>query len=297
MIVVGGEALVDLVPGPDGALHPHPGGGPFNVARTIGRLEQPVAFLGRLSRDSFGEQHVSQLAEDSVSLECVQRTDEPSTLALVELDAAGVATYRFYTKGTAAAGLAAAVLPPGAEALHVGTLGLALEPVGAALETAVAGAGGDTLVMVDPNHRPGAAPDEAAYRERLRRVVARADVVKVSDDDLRSLDLDPHGLAPLVLLTRGGEGAIALTREGEVEVPAPPVDVVDTIGAGDAFGGAFLAWWRAYGLGRRELRDRASVWAATEFACLVAARTCERAGASPPRLAELGLSGWPASGA
>ena len=288
MIVVGGEALVDLVPGDDGALRAHPGGGPFNVARTIGRLEQPVTFLGRLSRDRFGEQHAALLAEDGVSAAALERTDDPSTLALAELDADGAATYRFYTAGTAAAGLTGAALPAGVEALHIGTLGLALEPVATTLEAVVERVAGQVLVMVDPNCRPGAAADEDAYRARLQRVIARADVVKVSDDDLRWLGADPHGLAPLVLLTRGGEGAIALTRQGEVEVPAPQVQVVDTIGAGDAFGGAFLAWWRSKGLGRDEVGDRAAVWAATEFACLVAARTCERAGASPPRLSELG---------
>ena len=295
MIAVAGEALVDLVPAGDGSLRAHAGGGPFNVARTIGRLEQPVAYVGRLSRDRFGEQHAQMLAEDGVALDCVVRTDDPTTLALAELDASGAASYRFYTAGTAAPGLTQAALPPRLDALHVGTLGLALEPVGATVEGLVART--DALVMVDPNCRPGVAPDEAAYRERLRRVMARADVVKVSDDDLRWLGADAHGLAPVVLLTRGGEGAIALTAQGEVEVPAPPVDVVDTIGAGDAFGGAFLAWWLGNGLGRDALRDRASVWAATEFACLVAARTCERPGASPPRLPELGASAWPTSGA
>ena len=122
-------------------------------------------------------------------------------------------------------------------------------------------------------------------------MIARADVVKVSDDDLAWLGSSGHELLAtgpsVVLLTRGGDGAIALTRDGDVEVAAPPVQVVDTIGAGDAFGGAFLAWWRGRGLARSGLGDRAAVWAATEFACLVAARTCERAGASPPRLRDM----------
>jgi fructokinase len=90
-----------------------------------------------------------------------------------------------------------------------------------------------------------------------------------------------------VLLTRGGDGALVLTRDGEAAVAAPPVDVVDTIGAGDAFSGGWLAWWSERGLGRDALADAAAVADATRFACLVAARTCERAGASPPRRAEL----------
>jgi fructokinase len=288
VIVVGGEALVDLVPDGD-LLRAYPGGGPFNVARTIGRLEQPVAFLGRLSRDRFGVQHEAMLAEDGVSLESVVRTDDPSTLAIAEVGAGGAATYRFYSEGTAAAGLSETRLPAGVAALHVGTLGLVLEPTATTLEALATAT--DALVMCDPNCRPGAAPDEAAYRARLQRVMARADVVKVSDDDARWLGVHPRALldagATAVLLTRGGDGAVVMTAEGDVEVGAPPVQVVDTIGAGDAFGGAFLAWWHSNGLGRDDLHDRSALWAATEFACRVAAKTCERAGAQPPRLAAM----------
>jgi fructokinase len=288
VIVVAGEALVDLVPDGD-VLRAHPGGGPFNVARTIGRLEQPVAFLGRVSRDRFGERHMAMLAEDGVDVSAVVRTEDPTTLAVAEVGTEGAATYRFYSQGTAAPGLTE--VPPGGppDALHVGTLGLALEPIATTLEALVAGS--PALVMVDPNCRPGAAGDEDAYRARLQRVIASADVVKVSDDDAAWLGVGARDLLAAgpsaVLLTRGGDGAVAMTREGDVEVGAPPVDVVDTIGAGDAFGGAFLAWWRSRGLGREQLGDRTALWPAVEFACLVAARTCERAGAQPPRLSEL----------
>ena len=103
-IVVGGEALVDLVAG-GGALEAHLGGGPFNTARTLGRLEQPVAFLGRISRDRFGAQMLAQLEEDGVGLDAVVPTDDPTTLALAEVDARGAATYRFYWQGTSAPGL------------------------------------------------------------------------------------------------------------------------------------------------------------------------------------------------
>ena len=142
MILVGGEALYDLVlQGSDDDLHGHPGGGPFNTARTIGRLEQPVAYLGRLSSDRFGQRLEALLADDGVSLECVVRTDDPTTLALAEVDDDGVARYRFYERGTAAPGLtpeaALEALPADVDMLHVGTLGLALEPVATALEGVV----------------------------------------------------------------------------------------------------------------------------------------------------------------
>ena len=294
-IVVAGEALVDLVPGGDDRLDAHPGGGPFNTARTLGRLACPVAFLGRISTDRFGARLAGELAADGVALDACVRTDDPTTLALVELDARGNAAYRFYTEGTAAAGLtpvdALAALPRATTYLHVGTLGLVLEPVADALEAVVRELHGHALVMVDPNCRPAATPDPAAYRERLGRVLARADVVKVSEEDLAWLGVPARTLLDqgpaAVLLTRGGDGAVALTARGETAIPAPPVEVVDTIGAGDAFSGGWLAWWSERGLARDALADPAAVADATGFACLVAARTCERPGASPPRRSEL----------
>lgn len=300
MILVGGEALFDLVPEGDD-LRAHPGGGPFNTARTIGRLAQPVAYLGRLSSDRFGQRHQALLAEDGVSLASVVRTDEPTTLAVAEVDELRAARYRFYERGTAAPGLtveaALGALPARVDVLHVGTLGLALEPVGTALEAVVSRLAPNALVAVDPNCRPGVIADPDAYRARIRRVLGGAHVLKVSDEDLVYLEPSRSGVeavrallghGPAVgLLTRGAEGALVVTRSAEVAVPAPRVDVVDTIGAGDAFGGGFLAWWSERGLGRDDLADLDIVVGATEFACLVAARTCARAGASPPRRHEL----------
>ena len=265
-IVVGGEALVDLVAGGGGELDAHLGGGPFNCARTLGRLEQPVAYLGRLSNDRFGTQLREQLEEDGVSLDMVVETDDPTTLALAELDEEGAATYRFYSGGTSVPGLtpeaALATLPPSVEMVHVGTLGLVFEPIADALEAVVEHATG-ALVMVDLNIRPLAIPDAASYRARIDRLLPRTHVVKASDDDLAWLDpeRDPSrrrarcsttGPA-VVLLTRGGEGVTVVTADGETDVPALQVEVVDTIGAGDAFGGGFLAWWRRAGLGAEDL--------------------------------------------
>jgi fructokinase len=301
VIAVAGEALIDLVPAGDGALAAHPGGGPFNTARTLGRLERPVAYVGRLSTDAFGAQLAARLADDGVRLDAHVRTDDPTTLALVELDEDGSARYRFYDEGTSAPGLteadALAALPDGVAFLHVGTLGLVLEPMAAALEALASELSGRALVMVDPNCRPAVISDPAGYRARLARVLAHSDVVKVSDDDLAWLApgvpatdaaraLLGQGPA-VVLLTRGAEGALALTAGAEEELAAPPVEVVDTIGAGDAFSGGWLAWWSERELGRADLADAASVTEATRFACLVAALTCARAGASPPARSEL----------
>jgi fructokinase len=302
VILVAGEALYDLVlQGSADDLHGHPGGGPFNTARTIGRLEQPVAYLGRLSTDRFGQQLESLLAEDRVSLDSVVRTDDPTTLALAEVDHDGVARYRFYERGTSAPGLtvdaAVDALPAEVEILHVGTLGLALEPVATALEAVVERLAGDALIAVDPNCRPWVVDDARAYRERIHRVLRHAHVLKVSEEDLEFLEPDRSAIegvralldcGPAVaLLTRGPNGALVVTRTAEVAVPAPRAKVVDTIGAGDAFGGGFLAWWSERGLGREELGQIDLVVEATEFACLVAARTCSRPGASPPYRHEL----------
>ena len=295
MILVGGEALYDLVVRDEDALDAHPGGGPFNTARTIARLEQPVAFLGRLSTDRFGARLERMLADDGVELGTVARTGDPTTLALAEVDPHGGARYRFYERGTSAPGLtpdeALGLLPAGVDVLHVGTLGLALEPMADALEAVVERLAPNALVAVDPNIRPWAIADAGAYRARLDRVLALSHLVKVSEEDLEWLgpvrDLLAHGPA-VALVTRGADGATVVPARGEpVDVPAPQVEVVDTIGAGDAFGGGFLAWWRSRGLRRDELADTGLVVEATRFAVRVAAITCGRAGASPPRLAEL----------
>jgi fructokinase len=300
-IVVGGEALIDLVPHAAGELRAHSGGGPYNTARTLGRLDQDVHFLGCLSMDGFGARLRAQLVDDGVGLDTVVETPLPTTLALAELDETGAATYRFYTEGTSAPALepdaALATLPERVAILHVGTLGLVMEPTALALQAVVEAVADQALIMVDPNCRPTFIPDRGSYRRALATTLRYAHVVKVSADDLEYLEPEMDVTASarslledgpsVVLITLGGDGAQIVTAGGEENVPAPGVKVVDTIGAGDAFGGGFLAWWRLRGLSRDDLADAEAVRGATRFACTVAARTCERAGASPPLLSEL----------
>jgi len=301
LVVVTGEALVDLVLAGDGSLTGHPGGGPYNVARTIGRLDQPVVYLGRVSSDGFGSRLRNQLQADGVGMEAVVTTDAPTTLALAELDHAGVARYHFYDVGTSAPGLtleeATAALPPQIGTFYLGTLGLVFEPMATTLEALVARMDQDTLVALDPNCRPTTIDDPAAYRGRLGRLLQRTDVIKASEEDLawlepgaqpvavaRGLLVGDHAVA---LVTLGEEGARVVTSSDVIEVHAPRVDVVDTIGAGDAFMGSFLARWQARGYGRHDLARLEEVAEAAEFACRVAAITCSRAGADPPRVVEL----------
>jgi fructokinase len=297
-ILVAGEALYDLVADGAGRLVGHPGGGPFNTARTIGRLGQPVAFLGRISTDGLGRELEANLRADGVEVDCVVHTDEPTTLAVAYVGSDGAARYRFYATGTSVAGLgveaALGALPAAVGMLHVGTLGLMLEPVADAMEALVEALAGRALVVVDPNCRPGLVEDAEAYRARLARVLRHSDLVKVSAEDLTWLDpgTPPRAAArallargpSTVLLTCGAEGAVAIGGWGEIPVAAPPVRVVDTIGAGDAFSGGFLAWWSARGLDRRGLIQADLVGSATGFAVAVAAATCARAGATPPSL-------------
>ncbi|MDX6690816.1 MAG: fructokinase [Solirubrobacteraceae bacterium] len=304
-ILVGGEALYDLVADAGGRVAGHAGGGPFNTARTIGRLRQPVAFLGRLSTDRLGRTLRRMLVDDGVGLQSVVPTSAPTTLALADVDAQGGAEYHFYEAGTSAPGLTAEAalraLPDEVAALHIGTLGLVLEPLATALEAVVAQLHSRTLVAVDPNCRPSVITDPAGYRERLRRLLERADLVKVSAEDLEWLDpgrpaaqaarrlLD--GGPAVVLLTCGAKGATVVMASGEVDIAPRPATVVDTIGAGDAFNGGFLAWWRSRDLGRAELGDAELVVEAARFASVVAGRTVEQAGASPPRLEGTSSSG------
>lgn len=300
-IVVAGEALIDLIVASDGRISAIPGGGPYNTARTIARLGGDVAFLGRLSSDRFGRTLRAALTADGVGLDLVSATDDPTTLAVAELDGQGTASYRFYVDGTSAPGLTQedAATSPGHDlaALHIGTLGLVLEPAGTTIERLAMDLPSSALVMLDPNARPSATRDASAFRARIGRLAGRADVVKVSDDDLAFLAPDVsaddaidrllHGGVALVLRTDGGRAVQIRTLTHREVITVPPVTVVDTVGAGDAFGGGFLASWISAGLGRGDLADLGAVRSSVAFAVRVASLTCTRPGADPPTLAEL----------
>jgi len=315
VITVIGEALIDLVADEAGGVVARPGGGPFNTARTLGRLGAETTFLGRLSGDGFGRTLRARLGADGVTLGVPAPSGRPTTLAVADRQPDGSVSYGFYLEGTAAAALEypvlAAALPAGVTAVHVGTLSLVMEPIACAIERLIAtDVPPDALVMVDPNCRPAAIGDRDAYLDRIERILHRADVVKASVEDLRYLCPGvPAEVAAttllgdkpaLVLVTDGPRPARAFLSAGsggdggEVSVPVPRVKVVDTIGAGDAFGGGFLAWWSAAGLGRDDLSSAGPVRAALRAAAEVSALTCTRVGAEPPLLSELSqASGWP----
>lgn len=306
MIVVAGEALVDLVIRPDGSVSAALGGGPFNVARTIGRLGLDVAFLGCVSTDRFGTRLFDQLRADGVRSDLIVRTEAPTTLAAAELDDGGAATYRFYIDGTAAPGVAelAEIRLP-VVAVHVGTLGLVLEPIATTVEAYVGSLTDEVLVMVDPNCRPAVIADRSTYVERIQTLLGRAHIVKISTDDAEYLapDATPLQLARqmvdsgvrAVLITAGGEQTVVVNVAGERSVSIPPVTVIDTIGAGDSFGGGFLTAWLSAGRSIEDLDDLDLLATAAAAANMVAASTCSRVGADPPWLADLGHD-WPQQG-
>jgi fructokinase len=305
MITVAGEALIDMIADADGRLVPKSGGGPFNVARAVARLGQPATFLGRVSGDRFGRMLRSDLDSLGVQLAIGAATGVPTTLAVVDLDPAGVPGYQFYLTGTSAAAIepGQAIVPPGTTALHIGSLGLVMEPIGSSLEQLVATLPAGLILMLDPNCRPDAIASRQAYLDRLGRILPRVDMLKTSTEDLAYLfpgrdaeaaaaQLMAQGPA-CVVITDGAAPVRAFSAGEQIRVEVPWAEVVDTVGAGDAFGGAFLTWWAGNGLGQADFGDPAAVRGATEAAIYASVITCTRRGAEPPWAGELaGHQGW-----
>ncbi|MFD7818292.1 carbohydrate kinase [Streptomyces sp. NPDC059785] len=301
MIVVAGEALIDLVPqgtGPLVSLRPRLGGGPYNTAVALGRLGSPTAFCSRTSSDAFGEALLDGLREAGVDVASVQRGPEPTTLAVATIGTDGSAAYSFYVEGTADRLFAAPDdLPADTRAVSFGTCSLVLEPGASAYERLMrAAAGRGVFTALDPNIRAGLIADPDAYRARFRSWLPSVSLLKLSAEDAEWLGGTPdEWLASgpaAVVMTRGGDGLTVHTRDGSTySVPGEKVEVVDTIGAGDTVNAALL-----HGLAARDaLAPQALAeldadgWAELlRFAARAAAITCSRAGAEPPYAAELG---------
>jgi fructokinase len=321
MIICLGEALIDMVrreiPGTGEVFLPLPGGSPCNTAVAIGRLGVPVKFLGRFSRDFFGDILMRRLRENGVGDDLMVRTDQNSTLSFVKLEQGKEPQYTFYTEGTAdrsfcAADLEAKLpggkLPPDARCILFGSIAMTMEPVASAIESLILAQGrkgGEApVISFDPNIRPFMIGDREAYVRRFETWLSAVTIAKISGADFdfiypglgleksmeRVLSLGPT----LAVSTLGPDGATALLRQGTniLRASAPVVDlpVVDTIGAGDTFHGAFLAWLEMKGkmsraavgaLSAEELRG--ALWFANKAASLV----CGRRGAEPPNLAEV----------
>ena len=307
MILSCGEALIDMLPrrSTDGeaAFAPYAGGAVFNTAMALGRLGAPSGFFSGISNDMLGEILAETLTASGVDISLCARSDRPTTVAFVKL-VNGQATYAFYDEGTAGRMLALGDLPElgvEVEAVFVGGICLVNDPAASTYEALQAREAPLRVTMIDPNIRPGfIAGKEVAYRARIERMVARADIVKLSDEDLHWLEGtgDLASLArgilakgpKVVFITEGAAGARAVTASQDRFVAAQKVTVVDTVGAGDTFNaGVLAAFHQAGALSKARVASLtdAELDAALSLGTRAAAVTVSRAGANPPWTNEL----------
>ena len=306
MIICCGEALIDFLPRKtaDGAAayQPFCGGSVYNTAIALGRLGVPVGLYTGLSTDFFGDMLREGLAASKVSLAHAKVWDRPSTLAFVKL-AQGHARYSFFDDNSAGRMLTVRDLPKlekRVQALHFGSISLIPEPGGATLEALQTREAASRVISLDPNIRPGMIANRRAHMARLTRMIARADIVKVSDEDVAWMTGRDDARAAarkwlklgakLVVVTRGGKGVEAFTASYDLARPAHKVKVADTVGAGDTFTAGLLAALRAMKLLDKTKLARlgeADLSTALAFAARAAAITCSRPGADPPWAKEL----------
>jgi fructokinase len=305
-----GEALVDLIEHADGRYEPCLGGSVCNFTRAVARQGQAIRYLNPLSTDTFGQRFEQRLRDDGVAIDPPWRSDCPTSLAVVSLGAGGVPQYVFHREsvadrdGTAAELIAR--LPEGVSVLHVG--GLALIPPDDDKVVAVVQAARErgALISVDANLRPVVVGRDAArqqaYREAVARVMALADVIKLSDEDITAMSWSApadddaalqavarrliDGGASLVALTLGAQGAMLVNASGAIRRAVPPgVSVVDTVGAGDCFQAGLLSWFKKAGrLQPAQLTEQpvADLDAALQHAMAAAAINVQRQGCQPP---------------
>lgn len=288
----------------DEGFVPHCGGAVYNTAIALGRLGGQTGMLTGLSQDMFGQLLAAGLRASHVDLSHVMIATRPTTLAFVKL-VDGHASYEFYDENSAGRMIGAADMPnlsSEVTALYFGGISLACEPAADAYAALLVKNAPGRAVMLDPNIRPGFIRDIARYRARLDRMMGQSDIVKVSDEDLNWITPEPLSLrekvdgilakgVSLVILTRGGEGAMGFTADGaEVQVPARKSAIVDTVGAGDTFNAGVLAKLSELGcLHKSGLAHIApeTLRLALAYGADVAAVTVSRAGANPPWAGEL----------
>ncbi|MFD5212160.1 carbohydrate kinase [Streptomyces anulatus] len=297
-LLVVGECVADIVRLPDQAARVHPGGSPANVAYGLARLGHRAVLLTQLGPDGNGRLIREHLASGGVDV----RTDgstAPTPSAAVTLDGSGQAGYAFDVSWT----LAPVAVEPAPVHVHTGSIGAVVEPGSTTVLDIVRAARATATVSYDPNVRPALMGDHAAAVRRVEECVGLSDLVKASDEDLEWLypGEDPERVAArwlgrgpaVVLVTRGGAGALAVLPGGHITVQAPEVDVVDTVGAGDAFMSGTLHALAAHGLlgpgarDRLHAVDRGTVTDVLRHAVASAAVTVSRAGANPPGADEL----------
>lgn len=305
-----GDALFDCFSVPtDGPatirLDGRVGGSPLNVALGLARLGRPVGYFTKNSTDLFGRRILAFLQKEGVDTSLIVPTSRNSTLAMVELDKTGSASYAFYTGGTADRSLEQselpAQLPAAIRAIHIGSYTTATEPTASSLVALVKRERDRRFISYDPNIRPSIEPDLDLWRARIASLTGTAHLLKLSSEDAELLfpkqsldnlaqDWTRRGVR-LVIVTKGSEGAVGYTSHGvSAAVPGVHVNVVDTVGAGDTFQAATLAWLERHdALGGAEAADLDSdaLRALLSFGARAAAITCSRRGADLPFAADL----------
>ena len=305
LVTVVGESLVDIIDDPrrgTAGRHAHPGGSPLNVAVGTARLGLPTSLVTHYDDDHHGLMVDQHLQSNGVA--AVRGGAAPTSTATATLGPDGAARYAFdITWEINGAALPARAAVEASTHVHTGSIATLLPPGNHATLALVEAARGGATVSYDPNCRPGISPDVAAARRQAEHFVVASDIVKASDEDLSWLypDRTPEEslaawleLGPaLVALTRGAQGPVLLNRQGRVELHGEPIDVADTVGAGDSFMAALISGLSQLDLLGAGARSRlagltvADLRVLAAYANRAAAITCSRPGANPPSFAEL----------
>jgi fructokinase len=316
MILCVGEAVIDMirssVTGMGEVFLPFPGGCSYNTSIAISRLGVPSAFLGRLSTNFFGEMQIKRRRENNVRDDLIIRRDQNPVLAIIKVEEGKDPQYAFYIEGTVDKDFSKEEMPPlpsDTSCIVFGSISMAMEPIASTIESLIINeaAKKKTVIAFDPNIRPFAIKDRDAYMKRFEKWIAASTIAKISSEDFEYIF---PGIAPeaalqkiinrgarLAIVTLGPQGSMAMLKRGDgsvTKVSAGGIHVpnlVDTVGAGDTFHGAFLAWLETRGkmsyngvvsFSERELCD------ALVFANKAAAIVCSRHAAEPPFLGEIG---------
>ncbi|WP_050927573.1 PfkB family carbohydrate kinase [Aestuariivita boseongensis] len=286
-LVAAGEAVIDMIPQGD-SFRAVPGGAALNAACAAARLGLSTGFFGALSNDALGTRLAQTAVQAGVDLRHTRRVDQPCPVSIIELTE-GNARYAIHHQGTAHDTITDRVLPDlsGTRAALLGGFSLIHDPAAQAFEALAIELPSDTALYLDLNIRPGLITDPAAYRARLSRLMARAQVVKASDEDLSWWGDDLRTAAPhaLILHTQGAGGATAHRGDVTRHVPAPAAEVTDTVGAGDIFNAGFLAF--ALEQGHPLLGSPDDIAAALHYAVTAASLSTEKAGAQGPTREEI----------
>jgi fructokinase len=314
VILCVGEAVIDLIQadieGTGQAFLPIPGGCAYNTSIAIGRLGVPVSFFGRISKNFFGEIQVRRLRENNVDDTHLIRCEQNPVLAFIKTEEGKDPQYAFYEEGTSDRSLSPeelpAQLPKSTNCIVFGSISVVMEPAASTIESFILRETRNIVTSFDPNIRPLLIKDRSAYLRRFEKLSGASDIVKISLEDYEYIDANSQpqeALEKLIdmgtrlaIITLGPKGARAMLQRNDgsiTRVSAPGINVpllVDTVGAGDTFHGAFLVWLEQRGkLSHNAIADLSEndLFNALVFANKAAAFVCGRHGAQPPYLNEI----------